>query len=124
MVIGQRKNRTPKNQAGKQDSGPLQCEGCETLECHTCEENDRQWTVKEREQYRDVFSLLQHLAFNPIFHGTSRVLVFYRDQIPEGYRELTTDERILLTEILSHSPVYVEIWMQKLKDHRIESPEF
>jgi hypothetical protein len=123
MVIDQRKNRIPKNQTDKPDAGPPHCEKCETLECHTCEANDRNWTTKEREHYRDVFSLLQHLAFNPKFHGDSRVLVFYQDQVPEGYRKLTPDERILMTEILSHSPVYVEIWMQKLKDHRIDSGE-
>jgi hypothetical protein len=123
MVIGKRQKRISENSSGKEAVSPLPCEGCDTLECHTCAENDRQWTAKEQEHYRDVFSLLQHLAFNPKFHGDSRVLVFYQDQVPEGYRKLTMDERILMTEILSHSPVYVEIWMQKLKDHRVESGE-
>lgn len=123
MVADLRKNSITENQAGKKDSRPLPCEECDTFECHTCRENDRPWNAKDREQYRDVFSLLQHLAFNPKFHGDSRILAFYQDQIPEGYRKLTMDERILMTEILSHSPVYLEIWMQKLKDHRIDSGE-
>ena len=123
MATDKRKKRIPEDQVGKQDAGPINCEGCDTLECHNCEENDRQWTTKEREHYRDVFLLLQHLAFNPKFHGDRRVLVFYQSLIPDGYRKLTLDERILMTEILSHSPVYLEIWMDKLKEHRIDSGE-
>jgi hypothetical protein len=117
------KNRIPEEQAENQDAGPIHCEGCDTLECHTCEENNRKWSAKEREQYKDIFLLIQHLAFNPKFHKECRVLVSYQKEIPEGYRKLTYDERILLTEILTHSPVYVEIWMEKLKAHLIASGE-
>lgn len=49
--------------------------------------------MKEREQYKDVFLLLQHLAFNPKFHRDSRVLIFYKAEIPAGYRKLTYDGR-------------------------------